>query len=489
MQNELISKKVVLVVPNSRWENKRPWLMAPQYALILTAIIKKEFIFHIIDCNGLNLSEEQCKEHLQHLKPDVVLTSGMSVEYHMHVHAVVSLSKSVNPNVITVVGGVYPTVLSDVCLKDKNVDYVFLGHAEGRINNFLKLILTQNYRELEKTSGIGIGKLNKINPLKSYIVNEKELVNPDYSCLDITPYLILDSIDFQFCSKIPQASILTSRGCPFGCVFCASKTVSGRGILFRKASEVLDEIEFLIDRYGIKKLLILDDSFLSNRKRAIEILQGFIDRQYNLKYNFLNIAVWHLNSELLELIKQSGCFQINISVETGSQRVMDEIIKKPLKLKIIPGIVKKCKELEIDIIADFIIGLPGETWQEIRQTFQFAEEMDFDLAHFHIATPQPQTDLYRICKERNLLPQDFSFTNPKYFGFAQAFLETEEFTPFELKVLRAFEWDRINFKTPQKIAKVAQIYNTSIEHLNRHRKETRLKLGLHCDSAPVKIAD
>ncbi|MBI5676971.1 MAG: cobalamin B12-binding domain-containing protein [Planctomycetes bacterium] len=441
MENELSSKKVVLVVPNSRWKNKRPWLMAPQYALILTAIIKKEFIFHIIDCNGLNLSEEQCKEHLQHLKPDVVLTSGMSVEYHMHVHAVVSLSKSVNPNVITVVGGVYPTVLSDVCLKDKNVDYVFLGHAEGRINNFLKLILTQNSGELEKTSGIGIGKSGKINPLTSYIVNDKELlVNPDYSHLDLTPYLINDSIDFQFCSKIPQASILTSRGCPFGCVFCASKTVSGRGILFRKASEVLDEIEFLIDRYGVKKLLILDDSFLSNRKRAIEILQSFIDRKYNLKYNFLNIAVWHL-------------------------------------------------ELEIDIIADFIIGLPGETWQEIRQTFQFAEEMDFDLAHFHIATPQPQTDLYRICKERNLLPQDFSFTNPKYFGFAQAFLETEEFTPFELKVLRAFEWDRINFKTPQKIAKVAQIYNTSIDHLNRHRKETRLKLGLHCDSAPVGIAD
>jgi radical SAM superfamily enzyme YgiQ (UPF0313 family) len=489
MSNDFSKYKIALVIPNTRWKGKRLWLMAPQYALILTAILKKDFNFSIVDCNGLDLDEQQCIDRLRDIKPHVVLTSGMSVEYHEQVHMVMEISKKTCPEAATVLGGVYPTVMEDSCLEDKNVDYIFLGHAEERLDDFLKLILSDKHEELEAFSGIGIGKTGRLNPLTKYIVHVKKLSSPDYSLLDLTPYLILDSTDFQFCSKIPQASIITSRGCPYNCVFCASRTVNGKGIIYRKVDDILTEVEFLINKYGIQKLLILDDSFISNRKRAVEILKAFIDRKYNLKWNFLNVPIWHLDDEILELMKLSGCVQISVSIESGCQRVLDEIIHKPLKLNIVKPAVAKCREIGIDIIGDFIIGLPGETWDEIRQTFRFAEEMDFDLVHFHIATPQPKTDLYRLCKEKNLLPIDFSFKSSKYFGFAQAFIDTEEFTAFELKILRAFEWDRINFSTPKKIKKVADIYNMTVEHLNEHRKQTRLKLGVHCDTAPVGISD
>jgi len=192
-----------------------------------------------------------------------------------------------------------------------------------------------------------------------------------------------------------------------------------------------------------------------------------------------NVSAWHLDDNLLELMKKAGCKAICVSVESGSERVLKKIIRKPMKLNIFPGIIKKCKELEIDIVANFVIGLPGETWQEIRKTFQVAEALDFDLCSFHIATPYPGTDLYKMASDQNLLPEGFNFKSPQFFGTSQGFITTNEFTPFELMILRSFEWDRINFKTEAKIEKIAHLMNMSISTLKEHRKQTRLKCGVH----------
>jgi len=148
-------------------------------------------------------------------------------------------------------------------------------------------------------------------------------------------------------------------------------------------------------------------------------------------------------------------------------------------LKIVPGIVSKCRQLGIDLGANFVIGFPGETWEELRETFRFAESCGFDLTHFHIATPLPGTELYHIAKNRGLLPDNFSFFDKKYFGFGQAFISTDEFTAQELMVLRAYEYDRINFSTPEKIAKVAEMMLVDQEELREHRRQTRLNCGIH----------
>lgn len=472
----------MLVIPNSRWGGKREWKLLPQYAPILSALLKTKCRFSIVDCNGMDLSETDCSLKIRELKPDVVLTSGMSSEYHEQPHRVTSLTKSVDPHIITVVGGVYPTVLSGTCLKDENVDYIFMGHAEERVVEFLELVISGDIDNLTAFFGMGYRRNGvHVNPMKQGVSEIENLVKPDYSLLDLTPYLINDTTDFQFHSKVPAASIATSFGCPYNCVFCATRTISGRGIAFRPIDDVLEEISFLIDQYGVKRLLFLDDSLLAKRKRIVELLHSFLERKYDLIWNAATVSPWHLDSDLLELMKESGCFQLTLAIESGSQRVLDEIIHKPLRLNIVEPVVRRCKEVGIDVAGSFVIGFPGETWEEIRQTFRLADELDLDLAHFHIATPLPETDLYYLAKEKNLLPEGFSFTDPKYFGFAEPFIETDAFTKFELKVLRAFEWDRINFKSPEKTKKVAQMYNTSIEALEGFRTQTRRRLGIYCN--------
>lgn len=482
MKSKSHKLRVVMVIPNTRWFGKRPWIMWPYSALILTALLKEEFDFKLLEANVDNLSEAECKDSLKEMFPDIVIVSAFSVEYSQQSHLAISCAKEACPNCITVMGGVYPTVLSDeVMEKDANVDYIFVGHGEDRVGEFFNIIAKKKER-LQDFAGIGYRDDNGkvvINPVKSYISNVKEIVKPDYSLIKVDKYLDQRSKDYQLNSDRRSVPIISTYGCPYNCIFCASRTVSGRKTVYRPIEDVLKEIEYLIYEHKVENLLFLDDNLLGNKLRIEAILNAFIDRKYNITWKAATVAAWHCSAELLELMKRSGCTQITISVESGSKRVLKEIIKKPLKLEIIPRVVKKCKEVGIDIGGNFVIGFPGETWEEIRESFRFAEYCDFDLVHFHIATPLPKTDLYDIAKKGKLLPDDFSFTDPRYFGFCQGFITTDEFTPFELMILRAFEWDRINFKNPEKIAKIAKMMNLSVEQLSEHRKETRRKGGIH----------
>lgn len=473
--------KVVLLIPNSRWFDKRAWVSIPYAALILTALLKECFDFSIIDANGNDLDGESCRQQLAAAAPQLILVSGMSVEYHLHTHKALAIARQACPGAITVMGGVYPTTLPEEAIKDPNVDWLFLSHAEERLVPFLRL-LCGSADGARATPGVGYRDSDGtvvINPPVSTIGDVAVMVKPDYSLLDVGNYLHHNSMDYQLNADRPTAFIITSYGCPYNCVFCASRTISGRRIVFRPLEDVLEEIAYLVNNYRIENIIFVDDALLADRIRIRTLLNSLIESGYKLTWKAVTVSAWHLDQELLQLMAASGCTQITISVESGSQRVLDEVIHKPLRLETIAPLVKQCRELGISLGANFVIGVPGETWQEIRRTFSFAEECDFDLAHFHIATPLPLTDLYLLCREQGYLPDGFSFLDPKFFGYGTGFITTEEFNPFELMVLRSFEWDRINFSTPEKQQRVARLYGITLAELTEHRRQTRRKLGVH----------
>jgi anaerobic magnesium-protoporphyrin IX monomethyl ester cyclase len=474
--------RVVLIIPNSRWFGKRPWMVLPYAALLLTALLKRRYEFHLLDANGRNLDAAACQDELRQLRPDLVLVTGGSVEYHRQVHQALAIAKSACPEVTTILGGVYPTTLPEEAGKDANADWLFMYHAEDRLLDFLELVVAGRLDAARAFPGIAYRSPQGAvieNPSSQFIGDVQTQVQPDYSQVDLKPYLSQSTLDYQFNATVPNAFIITSYGCPYNCVFCASRTISGRRVAFRSPADVLQEVDYLRERHGVRNLVFLDDALLSDRPRIEAILNAFLERQPGLTWKAASVSAWHLDNSLLELMKRAGCTQLTVSVESGSQRVLRDVIHKPLQLDILPPLLKKCRELGISLGANFVIGLPGETWDEIRQTFAFAEKSDFDVAHFHIATLLPRTDLYRICREHGYLPEGFSFRDPQTFGFGVGHITTEEFTPYELAVLRAFEWDRINFSTPEKLQRVARLYQTSVEALQEHRKQTRRKLGVH----------
>jgi len=484
------NSRIVLVIPNSRWFGKRKWICLPYAALLITAILKPLCDFSILDANGGDMSQDEVERRLRALEPDAVLITAGSVEYHRQAHAVAKVARHACPKAVIIMGGIYPTVMAEEAAKDTNIDWLFLNHAEERIGPFLSLALSGDVLKTRAFPGIAyrneLGCVVEV-PTDKHIGEVKEMVKPDYSMVDMAPYLAQNSLDYQFNSEKPTAFIITSYGCPSNCLFCASRTISGRRTVFRPVDHVLEEIDFLVREHGVGNLIFLDDALLLKRSRLVELLGRMNEMGHGLAWKAASVAAWQLDDELLETMKNSGCEQITISVESGSQRVLTDIIRKPLKLDVIPGIVKKCRELDIACGANFVIGLPGETWDDLRQSFSFADSCDFDVAHFHIATPLPKTDLYAVCKEKGYLPKDFSFLDPNFFGYAYGFITTEEFTPLELAILRAYEWDRINFSTPERAARVARIYGSTTERLAEHRKFTRRRLGLHVEGMPESV--
>ena len=480
-------EKFLFIIANTGWFGKRYWLSSPYTLALLTAILKREgYDVGLIDANLENLPEEEVKARVKTFGPNYVLVSGMTLEYKECVHKTFEIVKEISRDIVTILGGIYPTLSIEVAASDSNIDYIIRSEGEERLPELLKEI--HGNSEFNNVDGLAYRKVGEskltINPVVKRIKDLNQFPLPDYSNFNMDKYLNINqkyTQNFYF-KRLPVGQTMTSRGCYYSCAFCSSARIYGYAVVFRSPQHVLAEIDMLVKNYGIKELNIVDDNILINRKYFLELLQGLIDRKYDLQWKNNNMATWLLDDEILEKMKAAGCYQITLSIESGSARSL-KLMKKPVVLEKTYPIIKKIKSLGIELCCRFIIGYPGETWDDIRQTFRYAEEIDVDYVLFSIATPFQNTELYEITKKENLLPADFSFENPKYYGFGKGLITTKEFTPFELEVLRAFEWDRINFNTEAKKKKIAEMVGITLEELEVWRKETRKNTGVDVEAA------
>lgn len=475
-----MENKVLLMVPNYSWFGKRSWNALP-FAIPILAAELKEYDIEIVDCNINNYSEFDVENILSTKEVDLILISTIAYDYYKTYHRLAQIIKKVKPDSILVMGGVYVTTCVEHVMEDSNIDIGMMGHAEERIGGLVNSILHGCMDKIEAMEGVAFRKNGKliINPLLTNVADAK-MVKPDYTKTEIKKYIAKeDSIATNFVneSKLHFANILTSYGCPYNCIFCASRSISGRKVVVRPAEHVLEELDYLVKECGIELLNIMDDNILFDKERARYIFNEIIERQYNIEIRIDNLAIWHLDEEIIGLMKKAGCTRLGVSIESGCERVLHKIIRKPLKLEIVKPVRELCRKAGILVQANFIIGFPGETWNEIRESLRFAEECDFDLITIHIATPMPKTDLYEYAIEQGALNPKFSFFDDTHLGSCVGYLETDEFTPKELETLRAYEWDRINFSTSEKRKRACRILELTEEELWEYRKQTRIHCG------------
>lgn len=476
----------MFIVPNTRWFGKRYWLWFNPAMFTLVPILRDlGYNVEILEANIDNLSQEQMKLRIQQYMPDIVGISNMSIEYWRQAHGAAQIAKEVNPDIITVMGGVHATTLPEKVLEDPNVDYVILSEGEERLPKLIE-ILQNNNPDFFKMDGIGFRQDGKIIVREAigFIENLDSLPAIDYSILH--PEQIAKVMNGEQRSVVglgtrrtPVATIMTSRGCRFRCCFCSGGALSGHKVRMRSPESVLAEVDMLVKKYNIRELIFTDDEMYFDRERAKKIIQGLKDRAYDLIWKNTNLASWLMDFDLLKLMKESGCYQITISPESGNERVLKQIIHKPSNKKQCQNVVKWCKELDIEVEADFVIGFPGETWDEIRDTTNFGDELDADAVKFAIATPFPKTELFEKAVEKGYLPKDFEWYRDDMLGFAHGVINTEDFTAQELEMLRCYEWDRINFKNLAKKEKYARMNMMSLEEIEEFRRATRRSMGVY----------
>jgi len=467
---------VVLVVPNYKWaddDNHTYWTYVPYGICLLGAMIEDVCNVTIIDSYVYDMSPEELTQKIKECNPDIVGLTCLMDQYGSTGHKVAELVKGIDEKIITIYGGVYATINPLTVVEDNNVDFVAVGEGENLVRDFVLHFSGEG--ELPDR-GLVYKKDGKIiNSGASIVIkNLDELPRPAYHLIDMPTYIEHKPRERTIGAppELPYFRMLTSRGCPYGCTFCQIESISGKKVRFMSPNKVLDELEWLKKEYGIKSFVIADDNFFIMKRRVREILRGLIERDIGLSWIAEDAAVWKLDAEILELMSKSGCEFVGLAIESGTKRVLEEIVQgKPIDFEQAKDIVDMCKELNIYTSANFIIGFPSETWEEIRATLAYAEVLDADYTRIFAAIPLKNTILWDLAVEHKAFKDGYNhFDGASSWSTGQ--LETDQFNADELTILRAFEWERINFKTVQKQEKTAKQIGVSLEELLEIRKET-----------------
>lgn len=463
--------KVLLTLPNSKWANANDFWHLHPYSLGLLAAMLDDahYDIRIVDANLDNLTLDDFEAVIQQWQPDLVGISILSSDFGVIAHQAAQRIKQVSDRMVVVIGGVYATTMPHSVIKDPNVDYAVMGEGEHVFPQLLAYLQSQGERP---TAGIAYREAGRpvILPQAHFITDLDALPFPDYSKIDFYRYAntsFKHVIDAP--RALPYAKLSTSRGCPIGCTFCQVESIAGRSTRFQSPNRIVDEIEFLVDTYQIRAIDFLDDNFLGNRRRSIGLFEEMIRRNVPVVWNASNVSAFFLSETMLDLMKAAGCVYVSIAIESGVPRVLKEILHKPVNLAHAKKMIAYCRTLGLDTTSLWVIGSPGETWEEIRTSIRVAEEINADYTKLNVAVPYPGTKLYDLAVQGGYLPKDFDLNG---LNWGKASLNTEEFQAKEMAILRAFEWERINFTVPEKRKKIAQMMQITEEELKVIRKRT-----------------
>ena len=292
-----------------------------------------------------------------------------------------------NSSAKIVLGGVHVTALSDFIIQkfSEIIDCVVVG--EGEISMLELVNAYESNAKVDELKGI------------VFINNEKVIHNaarPFISDLDTIPFPARDLIPQElFRPNLHNAryrnclSILTSRGCPFNCSFCASRLISGSKYRMHSPEYVLEEMRMLIKDYNAQQLIITDDTFTLNHERLEKICRGMIEKRLNLKwFCFSQVSV--VNREILTLMKKAGCYNIGFGVESADIENLKQM-GKPIHPEKALEAVKIANEIGLKTQAFYIFGAPGEEKQKMEETIHFANKVNSTLAFFNMLVPYPGT--------------------------------------------------------------------------------------------------
>jgi len=392
-----MNEKILLIQPPAKYIQP---LLSLSY--LIGYLNKNKITAELIDLQKLkDHSKENLKSTLKKIidesKPTIIGLTAMTPQIEI-IKDMAKMIKKLDKKVKIVVGGVHATVLPKDVLKSEYIDFVVIG--EGEIV-FLNLVKNIRKKDVEKTKGIGFKKGNK------YVINERERRIEDLDGLPL-PHHYYD-VEFyanyfkkMFSYRNKFVCTFASRGCPFNCRFCAVRTVWGHKSVNRSPEKLVDEIEYIMKEYGIKNIKFEDSIFGVSRKWLVKTCNEIIKRKLKIKW-VCNHRVDLLDYETLKLMKKAGLVLIAPGFESGSDKILDYYNKRTTA-KQNQKMIENCHKLGIKLEANFLIGVPGETREDVEKTIGLVDELnDIDIGVWNIIKPFPGTPIYDEWKKAGYL--------------------------------------------------------------------------------------
>jgi anaerobic magnesium-protoporphyrin IX monomethyl ester cyclase len=434
-----------------------PWIGVLSIAAMLE---KAGNHVEVIDMDADHLNLEAVLAHMESEKFDILGLTATTPTYP-NAKQIAGEAKLRNPDIVTMFGGIHATTDWAECVRDPEFDFIAVGEAEVTVVELVDAILsgTNEYS--------GVKGIVYLDGESKMVANGARMLEPS---LDNYPYpahhLIgrLEKYAPPDTDAFPVASIMVSRGCPGQCTYCETKNIFGRKTRFRSPENVIGEIRDLVNNYGVKEIHFLDDVITANKKFVREFCKLLIAEPYRVNLLIPNgLRADMVNREILTLLKDAGLKSVGFGIETGNERVQ-KLIKKGITNDRVRESVKLSKELGLHTWGFFILGLPGDTEEAIRETIDFAIELDVKFAKFLILKPFPGSEVYYQLDERGLIDsRDFG----SYGVYMPPVHHLEELTPERILSLQRMAFRRFYYR-PSKI----------LEHLMDIRSMT--KFGAFC---------
>jgi len=356
-----------------------------------TAVCQKQgHKVDLIDAPALEISKEQTMERLKAFEPDYVVMLSSTASVISDGNLAKRIGKETGAKTIAV--GVHATAVPEDTL-EKGFDIIARGEYEYTIREIA------GGNPLEEIDGVSFKKgkrfiHNKMGPL---IGNLDELPFPSREFLPNEKY-------YSAIYKNPFTFVLAGRGCPHQCIYCARpQLMSGRGYRMRSPENVVSELKYLKKNYKFKSVLFNDDTLNVNKKYVLELCDLIVKEKVNMPWGAYS-RVDSVDKEIAQAMKKAGCFLVKVGYESGSDKLLKSM-KKGARATTEQArkATKYFKDAGIQIHGTFIFGMPGETTETIRETIEFAKELDLDFVQFSVAQPYPGTEFYKYLKKNNLL--------------------------------------------------------------------------------------
>jgi len=362
----------------------------------------------ILDCAIMEESYPQILSRIRAMNPDAIGITALS-PYYNEMRKLARLLHTLQIPII--LGGVHVSALPELSLRECGADFVVIGEGE-----LTTLELMDKWQDGEPRKHIkGTAYLEndqfKLNEPRELVPNLDKLPFPAWDLINPSKYPPFPH--GYMMNRHPVAPILTTRGCPYSCSYCASTQFWGQKFRRRSAQNIGDEIEYLVNKFKVREIHIWDDNFTLIKKHVIEFCREILQRKLDLTFACPNgIRIDSLNKELLTLMRRTGFYLLIFAIESGSQTILDMANKK-MNLKVVPKMVKIAKKLGYIIPGFFIFGLPRETYTTARRTIQLAKNLPLDTATFFIAKPIPGSRLFDDWIQKN----DLIRANYDWFHF------------------------------------------------------------------------
>lgn len=424
--------KTMLINPSQDTKYPQPPLGLASIAAVLE---KNNCHVEILDANTSQLSESMIVKKAGNA--DIIGITALTPVINSAMRIAKGI-KQTNPNSTILLGGPHATILPEEILNNvPEIDIIVRGEGEETIVELCTVL--ENDKSIENIHGITYRNNNtiKTTPSRPPIMNLDSLPFLAYHLLPLDKYKLHPPHGREH----PFMAMLTSRGCPYNCIFC-SKSVFGSKFRGQSPERIVDEIVYLKERFGIKEIAFYDDVFTLKQKRIMQFLKELKERDLDIPWT-CEARADLVTGELLREMKKAGCYMIAYGIESGNQTILNNLRKK-ITIEQVRYAIEATRKAGIQSVGYFMLGSPRETPEAIHQTIDFAKSLNIDFAQFSVTVPFPGTDLYDLylnSGSKNIKWDDFIYASLKSSSvpvFETKSLSKEDLREWNAKAYREF---------------------------------------------------